>query len=68
MIEIVGMIEKEILQVLKNDFKDFEDFIQYFCVIIIFGFEVILIRNVKDYVCLEIVVFILEYYLKIMGG
>ncbi|WP_282780296.1 type II toxin-antitoxin system VapC family toxin [Phaeodactylibacter xiamenensis] len=68
MTEIVGTTEKEILQALKNDFKDFEDSIQYSCAITILGLEAILTRNVKDYARSEIAVLTPEHYLNTIGG
>lgn len=64
MTEIVGTSKMEILQALKNDFKDFEDSIQYSCALTIKGIEAILTRNVKDYTNSEIAVFTPENYLK----
>lgn len=64
MTEIVGTTKKEILQALKNDFKDFEDSIQYSCALTINGLEAILTRNTKDYKNSEIAVFTPENYLK----
>lgn len=68
MTEIVGTTRKEILQALKNDFKDFEDSIQYSCALTINGIEAILTRNVKDYANSEIAVFTPENYLKTKGS
>lgn len=62
--EIVGTTKKEILQALKNDFKDFEDSIQYSCALTISGLEAILTRNIKDYTNSKIAVFTPENYLK----
>lgn len=64
MTEIVGTTKKEILQALKNDFKDFEDSIQYSCAVTIKGLEAILTRNVKDYSNSKIAIFTPENYLK----
>lgn len=64
MTEIVGTTKKEITQALKNDFKDFEDSIQYSCALTINGLEAILTRNIKDYTNSEIAVFTPENYLK----
>ena len=64
MTEIVGTTKKEILQALKNDFKAFEDSIQYSCALTIKGIEAILTRNIKDYTSSEIAVFTPENYLK----
>jgi len=64
MTEIVGTTKKEITQALKNEFKDFEDSIQYSCALTIEGVEAILTRNVKDYTKSKIAVFTPENYLK----
>ncbi|MGB0950135.1 MAG: PIN domain-containing protein, partial [Marinirhabdus sp.] len=49
MTEIVGTTKKEVVQSLKNDFKDFEDSIQYSSALTIKGLDAIITRNVKDY-------------------
>lgn len=49
MTEITGTTKKEILQALKNDFKDFEDSIQYSSALTIKDLDVIITRNIKDY-------------------
>ncbi len=49
MTKIVGTTKKEITQALKNDFKDFEDSIQYSSAMRIKGLEAIITRNTKDY-------------------
>ena len=49
MTEITGTTKKEILQALKNDFKDFEDSIQYSTALTIKDLDVIITRNIKDY-------------------
>ena len=49
MIEIIGTTKKEIIQALKNDFKDFEDSIQYSLAMTIKGLDAIITRNIKDY-------------------
>jgi len=49
MTEIVGTTKQEVLQALKNDFKDFEDSIQYSSALTINGLDAIITRNVKDY-------------------
>lgn len=64
MTEIVGTTKKEIIQALRNDFKDFEDSIQYSTAMTIEGVEAILTRNVKDYTKSQIAVFTPENYLK----
>lgn len=49
MTEIIGTTKKEIIQALKNNFKDFEDSIQYSSALTISNLDVIITRNVKDY-------------------
>lgn len=49
MTEIVGTTKKEVIQALKNDFKDFEDSIQYSSALTIKGLDAIVTRNIKDY-------------------
>ncbi len=49
MTEIIGTTKKEIVQALKNDFKDFEDSIQYSSALTIYGLDAIITRNIKDY-------------------
>ena len=49
MVEIVGVTKNEILQALKNDFKDFEDSIQYSSALTIDDVDAIITRNIKDY-------------------
>lgn len=49
MTEIIGTTKKEVIQALKNDFKDFEDAIQYSSALTIKGLDAIITRNVKDY-------------------
>lgn len=49
MTEIIGTTKKEIIQALKNNFKDFEDSIQYSSALTINNLDVIITRNVKDY-------------------
>ncbi|WP_162344277.1 type II toxin-antitoxin system VapC family toxin [Cyclobacterium salsum] len=64
MIQIAGTTRNEIIQALKNNFKDFEDSVQYSTALSIEGIEAILTRNVKDYLNSEIAVFTPENYLK----
>lgn len=64
MTEIVGTTKKEIVQALKNNFKDFEDSIQYSSALTIKGVEAIITRNVKDYRNSEIAVMTPLNYLK----
>ena len=66
--EIIGTTKKEIVQALKNDFKDFEDSIQYSSALTITGIDAIITRNTKDYVNSKIAVFTSENYLKTMIG
>jgi hypothetical protein len=49
MTEIVGTTKGEIIQALKNEFKDFEDSIQYSSALTIKDLDAIITRNVKDY-------------------
>lgn len=62
--EIVGTTRKEIIQALKNNFKDYEDSIQYSTALTIEGIEAIITRNIKDYVNSEIATFTPLNYLK----
>ena len=64
MVQVAGTTKIEILQALKNGFKDFEDSIQYSTALTIDGIEAIITRNVKDYEKSEIAVFTPENYLK----
>jgi predicted nucleic acid-binding protein len=64
MTEIVGTTKSEILQALKNDFRDFEDSVQYSTALTIVGIEAIITRNVKDYRNSQIAVFTPNHYLK----
>ncbi|WP_163378847.1 type II toxin-antitoxin system VapC family toxin [Cyclobacterium sp. SYSU L10401] len=64
MFQIAGTTRNEIIQALKNNFKVFEDSIQYSTALSIEGIEAILTRNVKDYLNSEIAVFTPENYLK----
>jgi predicted nucleic acid-binding protein len=64
MTEVIGTTKKEIIQALKNNFKDFEDSIQYSSALTVNGLEVILTRNVKDYKNSEIAVMTPLNYLK----
>ncbi|HET8860458.1 PIN domain-containing protein [Marivirga sp.] len=49
MTEIIETSKEEIIQALKNDFKDFEDSIQYSSALTIKGLDAIITRNIKDY-------------------
>ena len=64
MTEIVGTTKNEIMQALRNEFRDFEDSIQYSCALTVEGIEAMLTRNVKDYSASKIAVFTPENYLK----
>lgn len=64
MTEIIGTTKNEIIQALQNNFKDFEDSIQYSCALPVKGLEAILTRNVKDYSNSKIAIFTPENYLK----
>ncbi len=63
--EIIGTSKSEIIQALNNDFKDFEDAIQYSTALTVNGIDAILTRNIKDYQKSEIPVFKPEHYLQI---
>lgn len=65
--KIVGTNKKEIVQALKNDFKDFEDSIQYSSALTIKGIEAIITRNTKHYINSSIAIFTSENYLKTMN-
>ncbi|WP_372948814.1 type II toxin-antitoxin system VapC family toxin [Mariniphaga sp.] len=56
MTEIIGTTKKEVIQALKNDFKDFEDSVQYSSALTISGLDAIITRNIKDYRNSEIAV------------
>jgi len=64
MTEIIGTSKKEIIQALKNDFKYFEDSIQYSSALTIKDVKAIVTRNVKDYKNSEIAVLTPSIYLK----
>jgi hypothetical protein len=49
MTEIIETTKKEVLQALKNNFKDFGDSIQYSSASTITGLDAIITRNIKDY-------------------
>lgn len=49
MAEIIGTTKQEVIQALKNDFKDFEDSIQYSSALTIKDIDAIITRNIKDY-------------------
>lgn len=62
--EIIGTTKKEIVQALKNDFRDYEDSVQYSSALNIKGIEAIVTRNTKDYVKAKIAIFTAENYVK----
>ncbi|TVR36674.1 MAG: PIN domain-containing protein [Cryomorphaceae bacterium] len=49
MTEIIGTTKNEVLQALKNDFKDFEDSVQYSSALTIKDLDAIITRNIKDF-------------------
>ena len=49
MTQIVGTTKKEIIQALKNNFKDFEDSVQYSSALSVVDLDAIITRNTKDY-------------------
>ncbi len=65
--EIVGTTKNEIVQALKNDFKDYEDSIQYSSALNIEGLEAIVTRNTKDYAKAKLPIFTSESYIKSMN-
>lgn len=64
MTTVIGTTKQEILQALRNGFKDFEDSIQYSTALTIDGLEAITTRNIKDYSKSIIPVFSPDDYLK----
>lgn len=64
MVEIVGTSKKEIIQALRNDFKDFEDSIQYSSALTIIDLDAIITRNIKDYRKSSITVMTPLHFLK----
>ena len=62
--EIIGATKKEIIQALKNDFKDYEDSVQYSSALNVKGLEAIVTRNTKDYVNAKLPIFTSEGYIK----
>ncbi len=62
--EIIGTTKKEIVQALKNEFKDYEDSVQYSSALNVKGLEAIITRNTKDYTKAKLPVFTSESYLK----
>ncbi|MBK8657103.1 MAG: PIN domain-containing protein [Haliscomenobacter sp.] len=67
MVQVVATTKSEIIQALKNGFKDFEDSIQYSTALTIDGIEAIITRNVKDFERSDIAVFTPGNYLKSKG-
>lgn len=65
MTELVGTNKKEILQAYKNNFKDFEDSIQYSSALNINGLDAIITRNIKDYKKSKIAVMTPTNFLKL---
>lgn len=68
MTAIIGTTRKEIIQALKNNFKDYEDSLQYSSALTIKGIEAIITRNVKDYRNSKIAVITPLNYLKMREG
>ncbi len=66
--EIIGTTKKEIVQALKNDFKDYEDSVQYSSALNIKGLDAIVTRNTKDYIKAKLPIFTSESYIKTMNG
>jgi len=62
--EIVGTTRQEIVQALENNFKDFEDSIQYSTALIIDGVDAIITRNTKDFANSHIAIFTADNYIK----
>ncbi|TXD49492.1 MULTISPECIES: type II toxin-antitoxin system VapC family toxin [unclassified Polaribacter] len=67
MTEITGTTKKEIVQALKNNFKDFEDSIQYSSALTIKDLDAIITRNIKDYKNSKIAVMTPLNFLKMKG-
>ncbi|MEM6362232.1 MAG: PIN domain-containing protein [Bacteroidota bacterium] len=63
-LEITGTNKSEIIQALRNDFKDFEDSIQYSTALTVKGIEAIITRNVKYFRNSKIAVMTPLNYLK----
>lgn len=64
---ILGTTETEIKHALDNDFKDFEDSIQYSTALAAGSIDAIITRNVKDYRESELAVFTASDYIKSMN-
>ncbi len=63
--EVLGTTKTEIRQALANNFKDFEDSIQYSTALTVKGIDAIVTRNVKHYSNSEIAIFTAENYIKL---
>lgn len=66
--EIIGTTKKEVLLALQNDFKDFEDSIQYSSALTIDGLDAIITRNIKDYKNSKIAVMTPNNFLKMIAN
>ncbi|QTE23436.1 type II toxin-antitoxin system VapC family toxin [Polaribacter cellanae] len=64
MTEIIGTTKQEIIQALRNNFKDFEDSIQYSSALKIKGLDAIITRNIKDYKNSKIAIMTPDSFLK----
>lgn len=64
MTEIIGTTKHEISHALRNNFKDFEDSIQYSSALNINGLDAIITRNIKDYKNSKITVMTPASFLK----
>ncbi len=62
--EIIGTTKKEIVQALKNDFRDYEDSVQYSSALNVEGLDAIITRNTKDYTKAKLPIFTSEAYIK----
>lgn len=62
--EVLGTTKTEIKQALVNNFKDFEDSIQYSTALTVKGIAAIVTRNVKDFSNSEIAIFTAEDFIK----
>lgn len=66
--EIIGTTKKEIVQALKNDFKDYEDSVQYSSALNIKGLEAIVTRNTKDYAKAKLPIFTSDSFIKTISS
>ena len=64
--EVIGTSKQELVQALKNNFKDFEDSVQYSSALKIKDLKAIITRNVSDYRKSEIAVFTPINFLKML--